>query len=569
MHRHVGWLFLSVACKPDKATLPTDSPETSATTHPGTDTDTVPGTQTIVCADPSARTTLGFFERKTAPGAAAAEQKLTEGGIVVADFNLDGLSDIFLARTPPEMRSLSPDGSLYSNTEQAFSGIDLAALFPDIVGGAAADYDGDGDFDLYVTLFGHPNVLLRNQGDGVAGNPLNGIFEDVTSSVMPDRDCLDDITGLNIDCYSQSAAWADMDRDGDLDLAVANYGDTPENHLDELMPPGGRKELYRNNGDGTFEDVSAMLPDSVHEAYGFHMIWMDIDEDGYPELWSVHDFGFIRPSQLIDNVAGTLSVVDVNNGLDSEFEDMGVGVGDIDGDGRADFVTTSWLNIALRKSIPGDTLNGVLYVESADALGLNIDAAKIGIKNQEFGWGAEVADFDNDTDSDVAAVFGFWSTYKNSAVNQDDELWLNDAGTFVPVGSEPQWAVADEGSERGLVATDLNQDGWVDLLKGSLTGPAIMYLSRCGEESWLEVLPRMNGMNRFAIGAKVVVQTPDGHTQTRWVSAGSSSLNSSGPPEVHFGLGDQITATVSITWPDTTVSVYEDIDAFQRISLSP
>ncbi len=575
------WYLSALACSADKQPVHTadtgvsggdadTDTDSDSDSDSDTDSDTDSDADSDVCEDPLARAALAF-DRRTASAPKAEKALLAEGGIVVADFNGDGRNDVFIAKKSSEMRRLNADFATFTTvTAAAFPGVvDTAELFPDAVGGAAADYDGDGDLDLYVTLFGHPNVLMQNDG--------NGIFTDVTAVAMPVRDCFDDITGLDIDCYSQSASWADMDMDGDLDLAVANYGDTPENHLDELMPPGGRKELYQNNGDGTFTDVSAMLPTSVHEGYGFNMIWMDVDEDGFPELWSVHDFGFIRPSQLVDNVAGTLDTIDAGNGLDVEFEDMGVGVGDVNGDGIADFVTTSWEDIALRKSSVGPiadgTLNDVLYIDSADAYSLLVDFD--GEKHQEFGWGTELADFDNDADLDLIALFGFWQTYENSARWEFDELWLNEGDsqtpTFAAVGDDPYWAMnEDDGANRGVVVSDINQDGWVDVIKGSLEGPTPLYLSHCGTEAWLEVLPRMStGMNHFAIGAKIVAETTDGTVQTRWLSAGSSSLYSSGPPEVHFGLGNQKQATVTITWPDMTVDVYEGVDAFQRIELTP
>ncbi len=536
------------------------------TTPEDTDSDTGPTSDvtpaSVVCADPSDRTAMGAFTATSIPAPPAEFINLTEGGVVVADFDGDGLSDLFVAKLAPMLLLLNADRATFSDVSAV--ALPDEAIFLNIVGGAAADYDGDGDIDLYVALFGHPNVLLNNDG--------NGVFVDVTALAMPDRPCLDESTGLNIDCFSQSASWADMDLDGDLDLAVANYGDTPLDPLDPTMAPGGRKELYRNLGDGTFEDVSWMLPDSVHDGYGFHMIWVDVDEDGFPELWSVHDFGYVRASQLVDNIGGTLGPVDVTNGLDSPFEDMGVGVGDITGDGVPDFVTTSYVDISLRESNRslGVTLNGVSYVDAADAHNLEVDPQQTGTKHQEFGWAAEVADVDNDSDLDVIATYGYWQTYVYSGRWESDALWINETGLFNQVGEDPFWAIDDNGAERGLVVADLNQDGWVDVVKGSLEGPTPVYLSRCGSENWLEVLPRLDsGMNRFAIGAKVVATTPDGQEQTRWVSAGSSSLYSSGPPEVHFGLADQGTATVTIRWPDQSLDVYDDVVASQRIELRP
>ncbi len=232
----------------------------------------------IVCENPGLRETTPY-ERVVAASEPARPNWFWGVGVVVADFNGDQHLDVML---PGYAQS------------QLFWGTAEGTLIPDhgkfdglstnlTSGGSAADYDGDGDLDLFLTRYLVPNVLLRNDGSH---------FTEVTAEA-----------GLSDEGRrSMSSSWGDYDADGDLDLFVNTYG-----YIDESDPDlphaefeaGDPSWLYVNNGDGTFTDISSTLPTEVQEGYGFVGAWLDFDGDSLPELYIVNDFGERQPNVLM------------------------------------------------------------------------------------------------------------------------------------------------------------------------------------------------------------------------------------------------------------------------------
>ncbi len=499
------------------------------------------------CVAPGLRSDR-HFDRRIGGEQPMQEANLVGGGLIVDDFDGDGLLDLFLpSEQTVQLWYGSGDGG-FDETDSALTGIDLS----NAVGGSAVDYDADGDLDLFVLRWEQPNALLSNEG--------GRSWIEVAASVG-----LGD-TALK----SQSGSWADIDADGDLDLFVGSYGEwtivdvnTPGSDCsDHVAEPA---ELYRNEGDGTFTDISDLLPDEVHDGYSFMSGWYDLDGDSYPELFSVHDDGGCAPSVLVDNEGGKSLSVDVESGFHPRSHDMGMAVADLNGDELPDFLLTSWKDIAYVESqqVPVGA-NGVVWAEPADDLGL-VPKYGVGTAEQVYGWGAEFGDVDNDTDHDAVMVFGFWSTYDGAPLNQRDGLWLQDGGQFDNVAQADQWQVNDLGISRGVVLADVNNDGWLDMVRRQLNGPTLMDLSRCGEESWLRVRLEAPGANPRAIGAMVRV-TVAGESQVRWLHSGSSGLYSGSPLEVHFGLGSaESIDRLDVVWPDASMTSFADVTPRQQL----
>lgn len=554
-------IALSLSCS-DDATSP-DGMTDGGTMTVSSTTGRVDMSDAITCADAGQRD-AGHFEFLSP----ASQRPLGEGnwyltsaGVVVADFDGDGRLDIFLPHEAPFSSQLwmsdgDPSQPPSDEAPLRFDGIDLSGA----VGGTAVDVDGDLDLDLFVTRWQQPNLLLRNDG--------KGFFADVTA-----------VAGLDKYAWrSQSSSWADMDADGDLDLFVGSYGAQPEEMFDdpELKPSEDDSELWRNNGDGTFTDESHLLDASVHDGFTFMSSWFDINEDGYPELFIWNDFGTAHPSRALLNEEGAgfaFQPGSGQSGIDRAFEDMGVGVADLNGDRMPDFAVTSFVKINLLTSLAStSSFVDMTWIDGTAARGLALDTSMnsdLG-RNQNYGWGAQFGDLDHDRDQDLVALFGYWSSYTGTADPrwQQDGLWLqSDEGNFENLAFEPEWNMADPVIGRGVMLADINDDGYLDVLKRPLDAPLIQHTSRCGDRAWLRVDVRQTDLNPYGVGTRITAISPDAHEQTRWILAGSDSMYSGGPPEVHFGLADDETVDLEVLWPDMTTSVFEDIPVRRKVTL--
>jgi len=463
------------------------------------------------------------------------DYRLTGSAVVVADFFDDKRPSLLFA-SQERVQLFRPVGNRWVEvSEEVFDGLDTA----DTITGSAADYDGDGDLDL-ILVGDHRHKLLRNDGEH---------FVDVSAEM-----------GLNhTDWVSTSASWADLDLDGDLDLMIGNYSvyafdaDTTS---DETHP----SELYLQGPDG-FTDVSHWLPEEVHEGYVFMSAFLDLNDDAYPELFTIHDYGtFASGSRLLLNEAGAGFTIDEPSGFHPRFNGMGFAIGDLNGDGGPELAQSSLNAISLRYAAPLDGgLTGWSWLyEFAESRGLEPpmdepDTAQI------FGWGTEFGDMDNDGDLDLTMIFGKYFT-NDELAEQPDALWLQDRDRFMDVA--PEWGVADRAPGRGLVVADINGDGWLDLVKRQLgLFPNLVHMARCGSANWIGIrLGQPETQNRFAIGSVVDVWVGKKRYR-RWITSGSTSQFSSGPPEAHFGLGDlDRVDRVEVRWPDGTVSVVEDLE---------
>lgn len=508
------------------STTGTSTSSTTGTTKPFTGKTRIDLEGPIVCEDPSRRS-VSRFERDSYPSPEQALLRAHGGGVVAGDFAGDGAPDLFfLGSNRSDYVIQHPDGTWEQNPAGM---IDPTTPMSMIFGGSVADYDGDGDLDVFLSRYKEPNLLLENDG---LGN-----FRDVAVARG--------VVG-SPDHFSGSSAWSDFDNDGDLDLFVSGHGYVIEGAAPRSeLEPGNRSYLYTNDGIGNFTDVSAILPEAFQDTYTFIGTWVDLDRDGWTDLYGVNDLGnAYLPCNFMWSEQGTGFLMDDNlSGLDVDVAGMGLALGDLNQDGIDDFLVTAWERMKFMLSSPA---LGMWIDYSVDrGFVPNVD------DDQVVGWGAEFGDMDNDQDLDAAIVFGKLTTaFISNPQNQPDGLWIQqDDQSFVDEAYA--WGVADRGVGRGLVVSDLNGDGWLDIAKADVSGPGLVHLSNCGDATWLRVnLRDETTANTHAIGARVRVETQRGWME-RTLVAGGTGYGSGSYPEAHFGLGSDDTAlNVEIEWPD-------------------
>ena len=487
----------------------------------------------VVCPNPEARD-VQPYDVWESEHEQPRDARFASGGVLVADVNGDARLDLLIPGLLRSFLYLGVEGG-FVDASVVLRGLPLAASS----GVTAADYDADGDPDVLVTRFLLPDVLLRNEGTHfVDVTQEAGLTQALTRSIQ--------------------SSWGDLDRDGDLDLFVGSYGyldEGPGRHEDFL--PADPSFLYLNDGDGTFSDVSDRLPDAVHDGYtlggGFH----DLDADGWLDLYVVNDFGVSTPNALLWNEQGALVADGNRSGLDIAITGMGLGVGDLNEDGLPDLFMPEWDGLHIYESGAAG-----VWVDWAGARGLANDLER----DQKIAWGGELVDLDHDGDLDLPVSYGHLdSTYESERV-QPDALYIQQAdGTFRDEGEA--WGLDHGGISRGSVVTDLNDDGWLDIVVRVLDGPTRVYLSRCGEQAWLRVRLEQGGLNPDAIGARVEVSAEQ---RTWWgvVRAGGTSFSSGGPPEVHFGLAELESVDLRIVWPDGEVSEQRGVQTRQVVDIT-
>ena len=496
------------------------------------------------------------------------EMQPVGAGVLALDYNGDGLDDAYLTD------SLGPNALFRNNGDGTFTDVAVQAGVDDpgghSNGGCAADFDNDGDQDLYVTNHG-PSRLFRNEG--------NGAFTDVSAgSGAADPDPSLKSTGC---------AWGDYDRDGLLDLVVVR-------HFRELtsrtLVEGAFHEevrslaLYRNAGGGVFTDETELLGHTVRPSRsrygeplgnlwgaGFQPGWLDYDDDGDPDLYVANDWGtFTNPNVLWRNDGqadnGDWLFVDVaeESGAGVAIEAMSVTVGDYNLDGRFDIFVT---NVGASVLLQGD---GERFENVAAEAGTEV--AMIGVEKRVT-WGSAFLDYDNDGLEDLYIVSGFLKPTINPQnapsymKRQHNKLLRNRGdGTFEDVSAHS--GAADPGVGRGLAYLDMDRDGCLDLLVGNLGGNARLFRNSCGTgSSWLVVSLVGTHSNRDGIGARITLEA-GGRTQIREVSGGRSFMGQHMRP-AHFGLGSAPKADrLTVRWPSGTIQVLTDVPARRRITVT-
>lgn len=487
------------------------------------------------------------------------------GGVALFDYNNDGLLDIFLVnggrltdpmplperfdrRDPRYWNRLyrqNKDGSFTDVTESA--GLANAGVGNYGMGVAVGDYDNDGYPDLFVTNYGK-NILYHNNGDGT--------FSDVTAKA-----------GVAGGGWSVSAGFFDFDNDGHLDLFVGRYMEWDTRHSKACNGswrtycppaefPATTNLLYRNRGDGTFEDVSEKSGITAKKGRALGVSFADYDGDGFTDIFVSNDGMQQYLFRNKGNGTFTECGLDAGAALSADgkpLSGMGTVFQDYDNDGLPDIFVT-----VLPREIYGAYHNDGQGFFTNRSLETGLGAMTAG----SAGWGIGLEDFDNDGWKDLLVA----QSHVLDNVEAIDHslhylepplLALNQNGRFERAASGVTTPVAG----RGLAVGDLNNDGWVDAVMTVLGGPPLVLMNRGGSQHWLGITLRGTRSNRDGLGARVRV-----NGQTRYATTAGSYLSAS-DKRLHFGLGSQETATVEVTWSSRTRQTLANVHANQFLEV--
>ncbi len=497
--------------------------------------------------------------------------EINGGGVAMLDYDNDGDLDLFFANgatlDDPER---GPGVRLYANNgDGTFKdvtrnvGIDLRRW---AMGVAVGDYDGDGCDDLYITCYGR-NVLLRNVCSGVSARR----FVDVT-----------DKAGVADDRWGTSAAFADLDGDGDLDLYVVNYLEFNVDHPPVFglrnfvgvpvmtgpagLPPQG-DVVYENLGDGTFVDITVRSGCAPAQAkYGLGVVVLDLDGDGTQDVFvgndSVENFLFRNQGD------GTFEEIGVVSGIASNADGgtqatMGIAIGDVDGNGHPDVFTTNF---------SGDTntmhlnLDGLMFDDRTSQFGLAM------VSRSFLSWGTGLFDFDSDGDEDLFIASGH--IYPEAATHKMDTEYTQPPLLFERKGRrfgrnlEAGDMLRGRYGGRSCAFGDIDNDGDVDIVMTTLNGPVQVFRNDSPHRDVVVVELTGKGGNRHGLGSKVELVA--GKTvQRRWIHGGS--YQSVDAPAAYFGIGGSARKddlSLRVTWPDARTDDYKPIPTNRRILIT-
>lgn len=388
-----------------------------------------------------------------------------------------------------------------------------------------ADYDNDGWLDLYVVNDGDANILFHNEkGEG---------FIDVTETA-----------NVGDSSHGRSASWGDYDKDGDLDLYIANWSCSPNcGHPSQ----GDRDTLYRNNNDGTFTDVTRSLLNNKVYGAGFIGSFIDFDNDGDLDIYLVND-AFVNPignALWRNDGAGCNSwcftEISEATGSDTVLMGMGLLTGDIDNDMDVDFFFSN-AGAAVLLQNQGNTFSNM-----TEANGLLLP-------NLPVSWGTILVDFDNDGWRDIYLAV----TETLPARSTDDFVFINSGdGTFTALESD----LTHTGHTLGVAYADYDNDGWVDLVLGNYDEGYYLYHNegaRLSDHARTSII--LEGTQ--IIGSRVIIEA-DGISQMQDIQCGSS-LGSGNASDLYFGLGTAQIFELTVIWPDGTQQSFSDLSANQR-----
>ena len=532
----------------------------------------------------------GLLHAKNVSGSATNKQFLLEEmgcGVALFDYDNDGWLDIFLVNGTsfvPAERDRHPTSYLFhNNRDGTFTDVTKKAGLTRPGWGqgcCVGDYDNDGFDDLFVTYWGR-NSLYHNNGDGT--------FTDVSERAGVAE------TGNS---WGAGCCFLDYDRDGYLDLFVANYvnfevsgapkpGEAGYCNYNDIPVPcgpqgfaGGTNLLYRNRGDGTFADVSQQSgiarPSGPSKmvfvgrnwqptgSYGMGAAAADFDNDGWPDIYVASD---TAPSLLYrNNHDGTFRETAVSAGaaLDENgvaLSGMGVAVGDYDGDGWLDIARTNFSEQVT--TLYRNYGNGAFEDASIKA--------GLGVNRKYLGFGVGFLDFDNDGWKDLFLANGHvYSQIANRKLHvsykEPKILYRNlRNGRFEDVSSKMGPALRIENVARGCAFGDFDNDGDVDVIVNNLDGPPTLLRNDGGNKNnWIMIKCIGTKSNRSAIGTRVKVTCAD-HRQIDEVMSGSSYY-SQNDFRLHFGLASATKADrVDVTWPSGVKESFPNIPANRLI----
>jgi len=478
----------------------------------------------------------------------------TGAGAVFFDYDGDGWLDVYFLngcwlRDVSDNRGRQLRGklanSLYRNNgDGTFSDVTQAAGVGDKgfgFGGSAADFDADGDLDLYVLNYG-PNVFYRNNGDGT--------FTDISRE-----------SGLADPRWSLSAPWFDYDGDGDLDVYVANYLEydrgvfrsvyAAENYPGPLAYSGQPDALYRNNGDGTFTDVAREVGLYNPEGRAMSATVADLNNDGRLDLYVTNDamgnYYYEKTARGAFEENGLILGLQFGEGGQG-VSSMGPAVGDVDRNGRLDVY------------IP-DMAYGCLLVNRGDYFeDLTAETTLAVVCGQYTGWGGVLFDYDNDGYLDVFVANG---NAHHEYTEEDVLMHNNRNGGFDDVADRSGPYFRQKHVGRGAAYGDYDNDGDLDLVVVNLNdSPKLLRNDGGNKNNWLKIEAKLPGGAVDALGARITVKTGS-LAQIHDLIPVTGYLSQS-DPRPHFGLGRAKSADlVEVRWPDGRVTQLKDVPAGQ------
>jgi hypothetical protein len=496
----------------------------------------------------------------------------TGSGIAWGDVDGDGDWDLYVVNFPGSLGTKpTPEASnrLFRNDGDRFTDVTLLAGVGDVegvgMGATFADYDGDGDVDLHVTNFG-PNRLFRNRGDGT--------FEDVAEAA-----------GVADPSWSTGAAWGDFDRDGDLDLYLCNYVNYDAGALGDefVMASGGSSwsipftlnpnsfdpepnRLFRNRGDGTFEDVAELAGVSDPEGRSLGAVLCDLDGDGWLDLYVNND---VSTNKLFRNMGGDLGdgtalFTDLSaiTGSADPRGSMGLSIAEIgfmDGgeDGLPDLFITHWIaqeNAFYRSvKLPG---GGFEYRDKTRRFRLGE------VSTDTVGWGCGLVDLDRDGRPDLVVSNGSTMERKDDSRELMPEpffVFWNDGERFQEVAATTSETLAGKHHARGLAAADFDGDGDVDLAVAINRGQPLLLRNET-ETPNRSLVVRLDGPAFACQGARLILQCGE-RRQTRWWGGDISFLGMHAP-EIVFGLGEaDLVDRLDVLWADGKETTLLELEA--------
>lgn len=521
-------------------------------------------------SDIAAKAGLNFVLRNDASPRKYQVETMT-GGVAVLDYDGDGWQDIYFVNGAklPELKKTGPQfwNRLYrNNLDGTFSDVTEKAGVQGTgygMGAAVADYDNDGDQDLFVAGV-HRNQLFRNDG--------KGRFDDVTESakLLPSQQAEK--------LWSVAATWLDYDNDGNLDLFVVNYC----KWRPELDPYCGAQragwrtycfpdryeglpnQLFRNNGDGTFNDVSNASGTGQHIGKGMGVAIADYDGDGWADVFVAND---TLPNFLFRNTGkggfeevGLLAGVALNDG-GKPVSSMGVDFRDYDNDGLPDVIVSA---------LEGETYplfrnrGKGFFADETWTSGLGAETVK------RSGWGLGLFDFNNDGFKDLftvnAHVNDNQELYNEQTYRQPNSLFLNTGrGGFQNASLQAGEDFQRKRAHRGCAFADFDNDGRVDVVTTSLNEPVELWRNEtAANQHWLALRLIGAKSNRDGIGALLKLTDVAGRVQFNHVTT-SVGYASASAALVHFGLGQaQGVKSLEIRWPSGRLQTLQDV-AVDRI----
>jgi hypothetical protein len=489
------------------------------------------------------------------------------GGVALIDADGDGWLDLYFCNGgpigEPAGREDPPCRFYRNNGDGTFTDATASAHAPGpsyAMGAAVGDFDGDGRPDLFVTGW-RDQRLYRNEGGGG-----RFVFADVTERA-----------GVRSNLWSTSAAFADLDGDGDLDLYVANYLDYDPAAAPFCSAPDGRRDycgpedfpaqpdrLYRNNGDGTLTDVAprnVVVP--KEEGRGLGVLIADLTGDGRPDVFVANDGSACwllanRGNLAFEEVGLTAGVAFDEKG--QALAGMGVALGDLDGDGRSDLVVGNFLG---RSTIAFQALGAGRFRDASTQLGLTATTRDV------LGFGLALADFDGDGRLDLVQSNGHVldRVRLGTPFAMRPTLLRNVGGTLADAsdGAGPWFARPMLG--RGLAIGDLDRDGRPDLVVNALDAPAAILQNDAprSPDRFLSV-ELVGRTSRPPVGARVRASVA-GRVMLRELAGGGSYLSAS-ENRIFLGLGDAMRVDrLEVSWPSGRIESWADLSAGTRVRL--